>query len=80
MTLCEFCILQQAAGKCSAGRNTPKKMRCIEFTPSLERFCATPADYAGREQLKQMAVFFGLTGRELQRVLALSEIQGEARG
>jgi hypothetical protein len=46
-------------------------MRCVDFTPGIERFFATPADYTGRAQLKQMAVFFGLSGKELQRVLAL---------
>jgi hypothetical protein len=71
MTLCEFCMLRQADGRCAAGRPTPKKMRCLEFTPGIERFCSTRADYQGREQLRQMAVFFGLAGKELQRVLAL---------
>lgn len=77
MTLCEFCILQQTDGRCSAGRATPKKMKCIDFTPGIERFCATPADYTGRAQLRQMAVFFGLAGKELQRVLTLSETPRE---
>jgi hypothetical protein len=48
-------------------------MKCVDFTPGIERFCSTPEDYTGREQLKQMALFFGLAGKELQRVLALSE-------
>jgi hypothetical protein len=48
-------------------------MRCIEFTPGIERFCSTRADYQGREQLRQMAIFFGLAGKELRRVLALSK-------
>jgi hypothetical protein len=47
-------------------------MRCSEFTPGLERFCSTPADYKGQDQLRQMAVYFGLTGKELARVLELS--------
>jgi hypothetical protein len=57
-------------------------MRCVDFTPSIERFCATPADYTGSAQLKQMAVFFGLAGKELQRVLALGskEISKPATG
>jgi hypothetical protein len=73
MTLCEFCVIQQADGRCSRGHTTPKKMRCVDFTPGIERFCSTPADYTGREQLKQMASFFGITGKELKRVLAMSE-------
>ena len=59
MTLCEFCVLQQADGRCSRGHDA-KKMRCVDFTPGIERFCSTPADYTGREQLKQMASFFGI--------------------
>jgi hypothetical protein len=80
MKLCELCIHQKAEGKCAVGRPIPQKMRCTDFTPSIERFCATPADYAGREQLKQMAVFFGLAGKELRRVLTLSEPPREGRG
>ena len=73
MTLCEFCVLQQSVGHCSNGHKTPLKMRCVDFAPGIERFCATPADYAGQEQLKQMALFFGLAGKELKRVLAMGE-------
>jgi hypothetical protein len=73
MKLCEFCVLQQANGVCSRGHTTPKKMRCVDFTPGIERFCSTPADYTGREQLKQMASFFGIAGKELKRVLEMSE-------
>jgi len=74
MTLCEFCVLQQKDGVCSRGHTTPKTMKCVDFTPGIERFCSTPADYTGREQLKQMASFFGIKGKELKRVLVMSEI------
>lgn len=74
MTLCEFCVLKQSDGKCAVARNTPKKMRCIDFKPGIERFCATQADYKGPEQLRQMAVYFGLAGKELKRVMALGEV------
>jgi hypothetical protein len=73
MTLCEFCVLQQADGVCSRGHTTPKNMKCVDFTPGIERFCSTPADYTGREQLKQMASFFGIKGKELKRVLEMGE-------
>lgn len=73
MTLCELCVLQQSDGRCSNGHKTPPKMRCVDFAPGIERFCATPADYVRQEQIKQMAVYFGITGRELKRVLAMSE-------
>lgn len=77
MILCELCVLQQADGRCAYGRPTPKKMRCVDFAPGVERFCSIPADYTGREQLKQMALFFGLAGKELKRVLALSEARND---
>ena len=82
MKLCEFCIHQNAGGNYAACHPPPQKTRCVDFTPSIERFCATPADYMGRAQLKQMAVFFGLAGKELQRVLALgsNEISKPATG
>ncbi|HEY6400244.1 MAG TPA: hypothetical protein VI479_02465 [Blastocatellia bacterium] len=73
MTLCEFCALQKADGDGARGHRTPKNMKCVDFTPVIERFCSTPADYTGREQFKQMASFFGITGKELKRVLAMSE-------
>lgn len=79
MTLCEFCVLQQASGGCSRGHTIPKKMRCADFTPGIDRFCSTPADYAGPEQLKQMALFFGLAGKELKRVLALGQARAESQ-
>ncbi len=75
MTLCEFCVLQQSDGRCASGRTIPKKMKCVDFTPGIERFCSTPADYVGREQLKQIALFFGLAGKELKLVLALGDAQ-----
>jgi hypothetical protein len=77
MTLCEFCVLRQADGLCASGRTIPKKMRCADFTPGIERFCSTPADYAGPEQLKQMALFFGFAGKELKLVMAPGKTQRE---
>ena len=68
MTLCELCKLQAADNSCSLGNKIPKKMKCVDFAPSVERFCATPADYKGKEQVIQMALFFGLKGKELKRV------------
>ncbi len=78
MTLCEFCILQQSNGSCRNGLTIPKKMRCVDFAPGIERFCATPTDYAGQEQLKQMATYFGLAGKELKRVLSLTDLSSKS--
>jgi hypothetical protein len=73
MILCELCTLQQADQRCSKGLNMPKKMKCPDFNPGIERFCAVPEDYKGPDQLHQMASFFGLQGKELKRVHALKE-------
>lgn len=73
MKLCELCVHQRVIGVCAMSRQMPQKMRCTDFTPGLERFFATPADYTGLDQLNQMAVFFGLSGKELRRVVALGE-------
>jgi hypothetical protein len=73
MTLCELCVLQQTDGHCSKGHKTPPKMRCVDFSPEIEQFCATRADRVKMEQIKQMAMFFGLAGKELKRVMAMSE-------
>lgn len=78
MTLCELCVLQQTDGRCSNGLKTPPKMRCVDFSPGIERFCATPADQVRQEQIRQMAIYFGITGREMKRVLAMSEAANRA--
>lgn len=39
--------------------------------PIFTRISAVP-DYVRQGQIKQMAVFFGLAGRELRQVLAMS--------
>jgi hypothetical protein len=63
MTLCEFCALQKVNGACSRGHRTPKNMKRVDFILGIEQNRSIPADYTGREQLKQMASFFGITGR-----------------
>ena len=73
MILCELCTLRQTDGRCSNGLKTPSKMRCVDFSPGIEQFCATQADQAKVEQIRQMALFFGLAGKELRRVLAMGE-------
>lgn len=75
MKLCELCTLRLPENRCAKGRETPKNLKCKEFTPGIEQFCSKPTDYVGRGQLKQMAVFFGLAGHELKLVLALGDIK-----
>lgn len=55
-------------GSCRIGLNLPKTMRCREFAPGLEKFCANPADFTGPSQIIKMATFFGLGGTELKKV------------
>lgn len=68
MLLCELCTLVAPEQKCALGNSLPKKMKCPDFKPGIERFCAAPAEYTGKNQVYQMALFFGLKGRELKRV------------
>ncbi len=71
MILCELCKLQATDKSCSLALKIPEKMRCPDFTPGIERFCATPEDYPRKDQAYQMALFFGLKGKELKRVQAM---------
>lgn len=81
MILCEFCRLQQSNGSCGLGLKPPKKMRCRDFAPGFDRFFGNRADFKGRKQIKQMAVFFGLAGTELEKVLSMADQEeaGERR-
>jgi hypothetical protein len=54
--------------------NLPKTMRCREFAPGVEKFCADPADFVGPHQIVEMAKFFGLTGAELKKVKAVAAL------
>jgi hypothetical protein len=73
MTICEFCVHQSTDGSCRLGLNVPKTMRCREFAPGMEKFCANPADFAGTNQILEMARFFGLNGKELKKVKIAAE-------
>jgi hypothetical protein len=68
MLLCEFCVQYGEDGECRLGLALPKRTRCRDFDPSLERFCSNPADFVSEAQLVQMAVFFDIKGPELKRV------------
>jgi hypothetical protein len=71
MKLCEFCQLQQKEGGCELGHKPPEKMRCRDFQPGFDRFFGDRADFTGRKQIEQMALFFGLAGSELKKVLKM---------
>ena len=51
----------------------PTTMRCREFTPGIEKFCANPADFVGPNQIVEMAKFFGVKSAELKKVRIMAE-------
>ena len=73
MIICDFCLLRSQAGACSIGLNTPKTMKCREFAPGIERFCAKPTDFVSSDQITEMARFFGIEKTELKKVKAVAE-------
>jgi hypothetical protein len=79
MTICEFCLNYSQEGTCRIGLNIPKTMRCREFAPGLEKFCSDPVDFAGSNQIVEMARFFGLEKTELKKVKIIAE-RGVADG
>ena len=74
MTICEFCRHHSTSGTCELGLNLPKTMRCREFAPGVEKFCADPADFVSPHQIVGMAKFFGLNGSELKKVKTVAEL------
>ena len=73
MIICEFCLQHSAEGKCRIGLNIPKTMKCREFDPGVEKFCANPADFVSPMQIVEMARFFGLDRTELKKVKIVAE-------
>lgn len=73
MIICEFCLHYTKEESCLIGLNIPKTMRCREFTPGLEKFCANPADFVSPNQIVEMARFFGLDRTELKKVKIVAE-------
>ena len=55
------------------GLTIPKTMRCREFNPGIEKFCADPADFVSPNQIVEMARFFGLDKAELKKVKVVAE-------
>ena len=49
-------------------------MRCREFHPGIEKFCANPTDFVSPHQIVEMARFFGLNGTELKKVKTVAEL------
>ena len=79
MLLCELCLLSRPEGQCALGLKPPKAMRCRGFDPSVEGFCADPKDFTGAAQIKEMAVYFGLCGVELKKVITMASREEDWR-
>ena len=73
MIICDFCQLRSQEGNCRLGLKSPKTMKCREFSPSVERFCAKPTDFVSPNQIIEMARFFGLEKTELKKVKIVAE-------
>lgn len=73
MIICEFCLHRLGQDSCDLGLNIPKTMRCKEFTPGMEKFCAKPEDFVDADQIVQIAKFFGLEKTELKKVKVIAE-------
>ena len=73
MIVCDFCLLRSPEGACRLGLNIPKTMKCREFAPGIERFCAKPSDFVSLNQIVDMARFFGLEKSELKKVKIIAE-------
>ena len=73
MIICEFCLLRLPDGLCGVGLTIPKTMKCRQFAPGIDRFCAKPTDFVSPNQIVEMARFFGLERTELKKVKVIAE-------
>ena len=73
MIICELCLLHSPEGACRLGLNIPKTMKCRQFAPGIERFCAKPTDFVSPDQIIEMARYFGLERTELKKVKIVAE-------
>ena len=72
MIVCEFCLHYTPAGDYRLAIKIPKGMSCREFSPGIKKFCANPADFVSRNQIVQMATFFGFQRTELKKIKAMA--------
>ena len=73
MIICEFCLLHLPQGGCRLGLSIPKTMKCRDFAPGIDKFCAKPTDFVSPNQIVEMAKFFGLERTELKKVKIIAE-------
>jgi hypothetical protein len=79
MIICEFCLQYRQNGECGFGLKIPKSMRCHEFDPGMEKFCAKPSDFKSIDQIVQMATFFGIHGVEMKKIKRIAAREEDAR-
>ena len=73
MIICDFCSHRSEEGSCGLGLKIPKTMKCHDFAPDMQNFCAKPSDFTGVEQIVEMAKFFGIEKTELKKVKVIAE-------
>jgi hypothetical protein len=79
MIVCEFCTQYRPDSSCGLGLNIAKGMRCGEFEPGMEKFCADSKDFVNSRQIAEMATFFGIKGPELKKVRLMAAREESAR-
>ena len=79
MIVCEFCAQYKLDGECGLGLNIPKGMRCRDFEPGMERFCADSKDFVSPRQIIEMATFFGVKGIELKKIQLMAAREESTR-
>ena len=73
MIICDFCLLHSKESGCRLGLKIPKTMKCREFAPGIDRFCAKRSDFVNPNQIIEMARYFGLDRTELKKVMIVAE-------
>lgn len=73
MIICDFCLNFSSDGSCRLGLKIPKTMRCREFNPGMEKFCADPTDFVSPNQIVEMARYFGINKTELKKVRIIAD-------
>ena len=71
--------MMRADGQCALGLRLPKSMRCRDFEPGIEKFCAQPNDFTSAAQITQMATYFGVKGQELKKIGIVATKEAELR-
>ena len=66
-------------GSCALGLNIAKGMRCHDFEPGMEMFCADSKDFVNSRQITDMAAFFGIKGPELKKVRLMAAREESTR-